>query len=218
MRTFSVYVLFLQFCFKTDVAAFTKGGRLQGKGQIHSNKPNKIAMSLHLDPSFLDHTSFALSFTPEIVNKNIHALSDQLQTIWQTTQNLKLPEPASPALTLPVNSAQIFDNPLTSLDQEKGSLDPLGNDLLIFLCATIGIVPLFKWLDASPVIGFLSAGTIHTIHTLHTIHTIHTLHTLHTLHTRHTIHTIHTIYTIPRHSGTNVGDPTTYHPYTHRIQ
>ena len=42
----------------------------------------------------------------------------------------------------------------------EGSLNPLGNDLLIFLCATIGIVPLFKWLDASPVIGFLSAGLL----------------------------------------------------------
>lgn len=40
------------------------------------------------------------------------------------------------------------------------SLDPLGNDLLIFLCATIGIVPFFKWLNASPVLGFLSAGLI----------------------------------------------------------
>lgn len=39
-------------------------------------------------------------------------------------------------------------------------LNPLGNDLLIFLCATIGIVPLFKWLDASPVIGFLTAGLL----------------------------------------------------------
>ena len=36
----------------------------------------------------------------------------------------------------------------------------LGNDLLIFLCATIGIVPLFKALNASPVIGFLSAGLL----------------------------------------------------------
>ena len=40
------------------------------------------------------------------------------------------------------------------------ALNPLGNDLLIFLCATIGIVPFFKALDASPVLGFLSAGIL----------------------------------------------------------
>jgi len=51
-------------------------------------------------------------------------------------------------------------NILTSVDAETGLIKPLGNDLLIFLCATIGIVPLFKWLKASPVIGFLSAGLL----------------------------------------------------------
>lgn len=40
------------------------------------------------------------------------------------------------------------------------SLSPLGNDLMVFLFATIGIVPLFKRLNASPVIGFLAAGLI----------------------------------------------------------
>ena len=39
-------------------------------------------------------------------------------------------------------------------------MNPLGNDLLVFLFATIGIVPLFKWLNASPVIGFLIAGLV----------------------------------------------------------
>ena len=42
----------------------------------------------------------------------------------------------------------------------SSALDPLGNDLLIFLFTTIGIVPLFKWLEASPVLGFLSAGLV----------------------------------------------------------
>ena len=54
----------------------------------------------------------------------------------------------------------IVDNPLTSGSESGASLNPLGNDLLIFLCATIAIVPLFKWLKASPVIGFLSAGLL----------------------------------------------------------
>ena len=59
----------------------------------------------------------------------------------------------------PVAVTPLLDNPIDKGGQE-GSLSPLGNDLLIFLCSTIGIVPLFKYLKASPVIGFLSAGTI----------------------------------------------------------
>lgn len=47
-----------------------------------------------------------------------------------------------------------------AIAEETKSLDPLGNDLLIFLCATIGIVPLFKQLNASPVLGFLTAGLV----------------------------------------------------------
>lgn len=43
---------------------------------------------------------------------------------------------------------------------EESALNPLGKDLLIFLCATIAIVPLFKYLKESPVIGFLSAGLL----------------------------------------------------------
>eukprot|EP00607_Mallomonas_marina_P010758 CAMPEP_0182421836 /NCGR_PEP_ID=MMETSP1167-20130531/7354_1 /TAXON_ID=2988 /ORGANISM="Mallomonas Sp, Strain CCMP3275" /LENGTH=832 /DNA_ID=CAMNT_0024599371 /DNA_START=104 /DNA_END=2602 /DNA_ORIENTATION=+ len=44
--------------------------------------------------------------------------------------------------------------------EESQTLDILGNDLLIFLCSTIGIVPLFKYLKASPVLGFLTAGLL----------------------------------------------------------
>ena len=44
--------------------------------------------------------------------------------------------------------------------EAEGALSPLGNDLLIFFCTIIGIVPLFKWLKASSVIGFLTAGLI----------------------------------------------------------
>jgi Kef-type K+ transport system membrane component KefB len=48
----------------------------------------------------------------------------------------------------------------TGEEADVGALNPLGNDLLIFFCTTIGIVPLFKWLKASSVIGFLTAGLI----------------------------------------------------------
>lgn len=44
--------------------------------------------------------------------------------------------------------------------EEVGGLKFLGTDLLIFLCATIGIVPLFRTLNSSPVLGFLSAGLL----------------------------------------------------------
>lgn len=56
--------------------------------------------------------------------------------------------------------ATSIDLPEINLVDESSSLNPLGNDLLAFLFATIGIVPLFKWLNASPVIGFLTAGLI----------------------------------------------------------
>ena len=49
---------------------------------------------------------------------------------------------------------------LEDLKSAETIISALGNDLLIFLCATIGIVPLFKWLKASSVIGFLTAGLL----------------------------------------------------------
>lgn len=52
----------------------------------------------------------------------------------------------------------VSDESLAS--ESSNVLNALGNDLLIFLFATIGIVPLFKVLKASPVLGFLSAGLV----------------------------------------------------------
>ena len=62
----------------------------------------------------------------------------------------------------PILQSQSHDisGSLITLAMEGSALNPLGNDLLIFLCATIGIVPLFKYLKASPVLGFLSAGLL----------------------------------------------------------
>jgi Kef-type K+ transport system membrane component KefB len=115
---------------------------------------------MSLTPLALD-TSFFLSFTPDMIKETVHHISDQLQLIWLTAQETQVGSVIKSA-TLPIPGsgvAQIFDNPLTDAEEAR-SLDPLGNDLLIFLCATIGIVPLFKWLKASPVIGFLSAGLL----------------------------------------------------------
>lgn len=54
----------------------------------------------------------------------------------------------------------VISNDFAAEDAEASALSPLGNDMLIFLCSTIGIVPLFKWLKASPVLGFMSAGLL----------------------------------------------------------
>jgi Kef-type K+ transport system membrane component KefB len=68
--------------------------------------------------------------------------------------------PALTTLTDPITT-NIPELNLISLDETaEGTLNPLGNDLLIFFCTTIGVVPLFKWLKASSVIGFLSAGLL----------------------------------------------------------
>jgi Kef-type K+ transport system membrane component KefB len=56
----------------------------------------------------------------------------------------------------------IFQGSSNVVETSEGSseLSALGKDFLVFLCATIGIVPLFKQLKTSPVIGFLAAGLI----------------------------------------------------------
>ena len=102
-------------------------------------------------------------------SKLMFSLSDQLTDILTNIGNIDqyiqgalnsatdtAPLIASQPLTTQVPELNI----LTNVNEETGTLYPLGNDLLIFLCATIGIVPLFKWLKASPVIGFLSAGLL----------------------------------------------------------
>lgn len=62
-------------------------------------------------------------------------------------------------LSFLLNQADVTDK-VIEVTAEHSELSPLGNDLLIFLCATIGIVPLFKVLKASSVIGFLAAGAL----------------------------------------------------------
>ena len=79
-----------------------------------------------------------------------------IETITSSTTNW-LSHTLSPLFPLSVSS---LDVPEIDIVDEASSLSPLGADLLVFLFATIGIVPLFKWLKASPVIGFLAAGLI----------------------------------------------------------
>lgn len=80
-------------------------------------------------------------------------LVDQLSAVVQ--QSTSMAESAE--LTLESTSQA-----LKAVEQDSlgGGLNLLGNDLLIFFCTTIGVVPLFQWLKASPVLGFLTAGLL----------------------------------------------------------
>ena len=121
------------------------------QSQRQNNLRNKASLSMSFDPSLLlssfsfDHVDLLLSSfdVGGSVSSSFSQLADGIAHIRHSNAVI---EPSS-----------LVENPLL----EGGrSLDPLGNDILIFLCATIGIVPLFKWLEASPVIGFLSAGLL----------------------------------------------------------
>ena len=99
-----------------------------------------------------------LQVTPDIV-------IDQLGHI----QHMKETMTSSLAHMAHTTSLPLSDSALTT-GEDLGALGEtvdngallavLGNDLLIFLCATIGIVPLFKALNTTPVIGFLTAGLL----------------------------------------------------------
>ena len=56
--------------------------------------------------------------------------------------------------------AKVVGKIVEDIEVGKAGLNLLGNDLLAFLFTTIAIVPLFKWLKESPVIGFLTAGLV----------------------------------------------------------
>lgn len=90
--------------------------------------------------------------------KNLHLPSFDTTFIQHSFQGIE--QLLNGVLTPTAAAAAELTSVVPSIDEPSGSLNPLGNDLLIFLCATIGIVPLFKWLKASPVIGFLSAGLL----------------------------------------------------------
>jgi hypothetical protein len=80
-------------------------------------------------------------FDTTVIEQGLEGVSRLLQGALGQTQ-----------LVNPTESTSVI---LSGVDiNEAVGLNPLGNDLLIFLCATIGIVPLFKWLKASPVIGW----------------------------------------------------------------
>lgn len=73
--------------------------------------------------------------------------------------------PTSPTIEVPLwwlESIQSISSDasdkVVALSTAPNTLLVLGNDMLVFLFATIAIVPLFQFLNASPVIGFLAAG------------------------------------------------------------
>lgn len=94
---------------------------------------------------------------------DVNFLAEGISNIDQFIQgalNQATSTPALTALTDPITTNVPGLNLINLDETAEGALNPLGNDLLIFFCTTIGIVPLFKWLKASSVIGFLSAGLL----------------------------------------------------------
>lgn len=87
-----------------------------------------------------------------IVNQ-VHHIETTVSTL-VNSQSFPLALGVDPLTT----GVDVSDESLAS--ESSNVLNALGNDLLIFLFATIGIVPLFKVLKASPVLGFLSAGLV----------------------------------------------------------
>eukprot|EP01038_Epipyxis_sp_PR26KG_P011716 gene11716-15683_t len=110
-----------------------------------SNKQKYCTPVTALYGSFLHDTDFLVSginFIDNLFQSSSHAIGQLADTIQSNP--------------IPVTTTDIISEEVKT----SGSLIPLGNDLLIFLCATICIVPLFKFLNASPVLGFLAAGLL----------------------------------------------------------
>jgi hypothetical protein len=130
------------------------------KSQIRNRISNPLL--LH-DPNSIDHgfiTASLNAFQQVSQCQSIHTIFSAYSIslkMQNSIQDVFAQLPKQIPQSAPVTP--LLDNPIEKGDGE-GSLNPLGNDLLIFLCSTIGIVPLFKWLKASPVIGFLSAGEL----------------------------------------------------------
>lgn len=124
----------------------------------HHNPKRSYSLSINM----LEHSiGVDLNFI-ELFTHNFESILSNIQsTITHTIESLTtsfihpslttttLVEPISSPISIPIDE-----------DPKGGTLLVLGNDLLIFLCATISIVPLFQYLKASPVIGFLAAGLL----------------------------------------------------------
>ena len=142
----SIYIIILLIAI-SNVTAF------HGININNINLNNKVIKKLRNDNDY----KLMFSFTEHIADlvTNIGNIDQYIQGALNSATD------TAPLIAAPPSTTQVPElNILTNVDEETGTLYPLGNDLLIFLCATIGIVPLFKWLKASPVIGFLSAGLL----------------------------------------------------------
>lgn len=99
------------------------------------------------------NSRFRLDAVSELLSIDLHAIDHVVQSASSAFAT------ASAALS-PLVANVFQSSTITTAKESTNTLDLLGNDLLVFLCATIGIVPLFKKLNASPVLGFLSAGLL----------------------------------------------------------
>lgn len=94
------------------------------------------------------------------------APSGSIDAAFQAASDLAVKSgPTSPTIEVPLwwlESIQSLSSDATdkmvAISTAPNTLLVLGNDMLVFLFATIAIVPLFQFLNASPVIGFLAAG------------------------------------------------------------
>ena len=67
-----------------------------------------------------------------------------------------LPAPITDAMTLPTSITES----IKELDKEiaETAINALGNDILVFLAASVFVVPLSRYLNITPVLGFLALG------------------------------------------------------------
>ena len=132
------------------------------RGGVAVQKPFGSSSSLAFGPAEVDHittvSSAILSQATDVGFQmpDIFSAFDQFVQGSLNSATGTQTETLSSALAIPASQGA----QLVAPTETSKTLMVLGNDLLIFLCSTIAIVPLFKYLKASPVIGFLTAGLI----------------------------------------------------------
>lgn len=101
------------------------------------------------------------AFTCRSLSSRLHGLSSATafapiqvpQERWKGKRRLCPPLKAGVTL-------EALEAGISSLAQPKMSLATLGQDILCFLASTVVIIPVFKQLRISPVLGFLACGLV----------------------------------------------------------
>ena len=116
-----------------------------------------LILSTHILSSFSYHLSY---YSPLTVVQHKERTIPAIRSAIGHAQRLKSQTacnafPAGAGFDLQILSDQFnhFISTSSIPSESESGLGALGKDFLAFLCATICIVPLFKWLKASSVIG-----------------------------------------------------------------